>query len=462
LENKQAGNKLFAEILILRSDVIFEIDFANGIWDEISASSMTIYAGRNLQIINLNIHTLNITEAPIFKANSDSFFILNDSGQPADLSNIFNYDSKLYQLRFDEASGTIYIQNIPGEDLSVAQTENEKGIQGIINEIADLRVLLNQMDSEGQRKALAGLSGVFFANIFKAAARSVESKFLFNKVNPEDEYDFWGNIFYGGLVLKNEDQLLGDFNSSWVNANIGRDLFVTDLIRLGAKISLDGINFKQDKNTANLFGGGPSIYAITKFYGMKIETMLGADFGFGKSKRNIDIGEGDRVQTLSPEADINYIALDFALNVDYTFDILDNVRMIPFMNFQKVQLNVPATTEKNGEAANLHFASQNIDKTITKAGMEFSFGEFDFIFSVGVFLGLDSSGDEKFKVNFDEIKDREIEIESDDSQEDFYGGRVGVNYRIANRFYINAYGGVELNDRLINYNLGIGACVSFF
>ncbi|MDR2708586.1 MAG: autotransporter domain-containing protein [Elusimicrobiota bacterium] len=458
LENNQAGNKLFVETLILRSDVIFEIDFASGIGDEIFGSSITIYTGRNLQIINSNIYTLNVSEVPIIKTSSDTIFILNDAGQASDLLNIFNYDANLFQLRFDAASGIIYVRNIPINDINVAETENEIEVQAIINTIPALKIPISQMDATDQRKALDSLTGSFIANVFKAAART-DSKILSNQIKQTSNYETWLNVYYDELTFKNEKQLLGDFNSASFNANLGRDLFAADFIRLGAQMSVESKSFEQGNNTAKIFEFAPSIYSAVKFYGLNIGAMFGLGFGSGKSKRVIDVGVDDGAEKFSPEANLEYRAFELALNIDYVFRISPNIKISPFANFQTTQLNIDDITETSDpdkKAANLHFASQSIPKTLTKLGWEFNVDISQYTFFINAFVGLDLSGDKKFQANFAQGNKKGFEIESDDPQKTFYGGQVGAGYKISRSFSVKVYSGLQLNDKLTNYNFGAG------
>jgi hypothetical protein len=95
-------------------------------------------------------------------------------------------------------------------------------------------------------------------------------------------------------------------------------------------------------------------------------------------------------------------------------------------------------------------------KTITKIGTEFNFEKSNFDFFANVFLGFDLSGNKKLKVNFVKGDKNEFEVESDDPQKMFYGGQVGGSYKINESFSVKAYSGLELNDKLTNYNFGAG------
>ncbi|MDR2709447.1 MAG: autotransporter outer membrane beta-barrel domain-containing protein, partial [Elusimicrobiota bacterium] len=454
LENNLPNSKLFISTLTLNADLVLDINFEQSQSDKIYASSITIFTGNNLTIKNINSFEIISNEVPIIIA--DDFFGFNQNGiVQNNAENIFNYNSSLYTLRFDNDAKILYIKNLVPRDQDAAQTNNQKEIEDIVNGDGHLKYPLAKMNAQQKRFAYDSLSGVFYANIFKSLLYE-NNEFLFAQISQYPAYRQWANINYSNLEFSNSKQTLGSFKSQDIDLIVGKDLFINRILRIGVFADAEFKNFNQAQNSANLIEINAGVYAGITIDQFDAAFLASQKYGEGKAKRNIELGT-----TYNPQSDIFVTGFNAALKLKYNLKLLytknpqANLFMGPFVSYEFNQINTAQVKEENGGITNLHFAAQTLENSALKSGLEFRRQGAKLTLFANIFAGQNLGYAQKIRAEFIE-NEQNFKIESDDANLFFYGGQAGANVDLSKGLTIGAQFNITQNNNLKIYNANIG------
>ncbi|MDR2709448.1 MAG: hypothetical protein LBC07_05700 [Elusimicrobiota bacterium] len=459
LANNSAGTQLFISTLSLNANLILDINFTNGAADKINTSSVTIFAGNNLVINKLDTDGWISNEIGIISAYD--FFGINQNGVLENaVTDIFNYDTSHYALRFDDEEKTLYIKNFASPpppspasaDIDIADSENQKEIEDIFNSNRYLRSAASNLKASQQRFIFDDLSGVFLANIFSSLLYS-GNEVLFTQISKGDIYKPWVNVNYSNLEFNKPQQSLGIFKLQSIGLKLGADLFANRIWRAGFFLGGAAESFNQANNNANLLMGEGGLYADIAFKGFGIQTLAGAKYWEGTSKREIKLDE-----IYNPQSNIYALGFNAAAKLDYDFLLMRNRKMqvtaSPFILYEFDQIDMEAVEEKEGKITDLYLRSGVLQKHTAKGGFEFrqKTGKYDFF--INVFAGQNLNSRHEFQAEFIDLGEN-FEVRSDEENLFFYGGGIGANAVLTKSIKAGMQFNMALNDEFINYNAGL-------
>jgi hypothetical protein len=457
LKNDLADSRLFVNELSLRGNLVLDVNFDRGFSDKIYTSSITIFSGSNLIINRSFSYELIVNEVPIIFA--DNFFGFNQRGSFTNsAANIFNYDTSLYSLRFDEGQKTLYIKNILPADQNSARTKNQKAVEDIVNANGYLKYPAVKMSPNKKRLGYDSLSGVFYANIFSAMLyENNENVFMQSKQAPNQT--FWFNVDFSGLGFHNADQTIGDFKGEGFEIILGRDLRANDLTRLGVFIAADEKKFSQAQNKAKLQAIRGGLYGDLNFKGFNAKGVVSAAYGGGRVEREVYF---DNIY--NPKSNISMFSFSGAVDLDYMF-LLQNKNGLrrfagPFFEYELNQLSIFKSKESGGSTSNLYFDNQFAFRNAIKGGLEFRQQKNSFEFFVRAFAGQNLNGRQEFDMQILDLR-HSFEVESDDENLLFYGGQAGMNLTIAQFMAVGAQGSMQANENFQGYNVGLNMSFKF-
>ncbi|MDR2708988.1 MAG: hypothetical protein LBC07_03335, partial [Elusimicrobiota bacterium] len=429
----------------------FDIDFENSLSDIIVSTSAIVF-GEGI-VLNIN----NVSK-DLFATNSVEIIF---SGSQIDYSKIV-YDSSKYSLGFGKTNNILQITNYAPPALRFDDlTSNQENVLNNINENYHLvGMILNLQDQAKQKQALDSLSSAFYANIFTQELHN-NAKDLFMQLRHNELHNIWINISFSALEFRRPNQMLGVFNESGIGLNVGANILSSKLFRAGIITQVWSKNFSQLDNTANLLSLGIGGYADASIKGLNIGMVMQAKRGQGKVKRSIEL---DRVY--GPQGDIRLFGFNESLNLNYMFDIVktkrDQISAGPFVNADFSQINTREIIEEGGGLANLNVASQNLMQSMFHYGLQLKRQtNFYKVFAQG-FVGQNLSPTQKIKTKFANTANNDFwEIESDETNEMFYGAQLGVSVNAGKFMQFLVMGNYQENDNYKNYTAGVQAQYQF-
>ncbi|MDR2709607.1 MAG: hypothetical protein LBC07_06510 [Elusimicrobiota bacterium] len=450
LQDDKAGTKLYLGEIIMRSDLILDIDFKTAGADQIFASSITIYSGHKLTIKDLYPMDLTVNEVPIIiGGSSQTFTIFGES--------IFDYDRSLYVLRYSQNEGKLFIKNIKPNDIEEdnENSPNRQQVQEIANRNWELKNSLVKLSADKRRKAMDSLSGVFIVNILAAQTQG-RGEILFNQIQREAAVDkIWMDVNYSVMEFSKPEQTLGNFGMIDMGIDIGRDLFGTRIgaviARIGAYASANKKTFAQDENDASLNDFGFGVYENTNIGNFNLQFLGGLRYANVNASRIIKM---DKVY--NPISQFNIVSIDGALNLDYEID-MQWAKVGPFVLAEASQNSFKEISERSGEITDLTFNETSWTKAQSLIGVQIkSQQSFIDLFARG-YVGLMLVEDPTFQVNFMSIEDSDMRIQSDRVNEMFYGAVAGINAQINKSITIGAMGYGQVSHSFLHYGVQLNA-----
>ncbi|MDR2708481.1 MAG: hypothetical protein LBC07_00695 [Elusimicrobiota bacterium] len=442
LQDDKAGSKLYAGVILMRSNLALDIDFKSAIADQIFASSVTIFSGYKLTIKDANPLDLTENEIPIIIASSSQTFTILGS-------KAFDYDEKLYSLRYD--NGKLFIKNIKPPDIEEdnENSPNREAVEEIVNGDGRLKIPLSKLSMDKRRKALDSLSGVFTINIF-AAQTQLNSEFLFNQIQQEASIGkVWADANYSVLEFSKHEQTLGKFRMINTGADIGVDFlgarFGSMITRLGVYANANTKEFTQDQSKASVNDLALGIYENTNIANFNLQFLAGLRYANVNTSRIIEMEEN-----YNPVAEFNIVSIETALNASYDFD-MRVAKAGPFILLEASQNKFSEIAEHGGLITDLTFEQASWTKAQGLLGAQIK-SKYNFIdvFARG-YAGIMLAKDPTFQVRFTSIENSIMQVESDRVNELFYGLSGGLNVNIGNDIRVGVMGYGRLSHSFANY-----------
>ncbi|MDR2709146.1 MAG: hypothetical protein LBC07_04140, partial [Elusimicrobiota bacterium] len=441
LQDNKAGEKLYAGQIIMRSNLMLDIDFKSAIADQIFASSITIFSGYKLTIKDLHPLDLTETEIPIIIASSSQTFTIIGQ-QP------FNYDKNLYALRYEK--GKLFIKNKKPPDIEEdGDSPNREETVDIVNDEGGLKIPLSRLDLNERRKALDSLSGVFITNIFVSHTQD-KSEFLFNQIKQEAPLEkVWINANYSAIEFSKHEQTLGKFKMRDMAIDIGGDFYGTQIdiviARVGAYASVNTKEFRQDENKAGLNDFGFGIYENTNIANFNLQFLAGVRYANVNTSRIIKIDKD-----YNPIAEFNIVSIESALNVDYSFDI-KTAEIGPFVLLSASQNSFKEFSEHGGLITDLNFNQTSWTKAQMLIGGQIK-GSYNFIdVFAKSYAGFLLVKDPAFYTSFTSIENSTMRIQSDRVNEIFYGAQAGINAKANEDITVGIMGYGQISHSFAHY-----------
>ncbi|MDR1196605.1 MAG: autotransporter domain-containing protein [Endomicrobium sp.] len=153
--------------------------------------------------------------------------------------------------------------------------------------------LIEAMDNDGKKNALAQASGYFLANVIRSAAVDAENNEIYDRIKNhclygDSEDGVWAQFRGAATTYSKDENSLNDFNDTSSGVMAGFDRFMEDKkIMLGAYGKYNSHNIEQGQNEAEIKNTGIGIYGGFIENKWEIKALVSGNYDSYNTKRYI-------------------------------------------------------------------------------------------------------------------------------------------------------------------------------
>ncbi|MDR2425620.1 MAG: autotransporter domain-containing protein [Endomicrobium sp.] len=228
--------------------------------------------------------------------------------------------------------------------------------------------LIDGMDDNGKKSALAQASGYFLANVIRSIAVDVENNEIYDRIKNHCIYEnsengIWAQLRGAAATYSKDKNSINDFNDISSGVMIGFDRFMEDKkIMLGAYGKYNNHDIKQGSNEAEITNTGLGIYGGLIEKKWEVKALISGGYDSYNTKRYIPFAD----RKTKAEFDGTTFGADIEGAIKFRIDKYFNIR--PYIGVEAKNSHYNGFKERDGESLSLEVHGNSYVRSASRLG----------------------------------------------------------------------------------------------
>ncbi|MCL1973104.1 MAG: autotransporter domain-containing protein [Endomicrobia bacterium] len=263
---------------------------------------------------------------------------------------------------FSSLSGLSFNQKQTAKTYDALSASSSGDLDAIISVIEGL-------DENGQKKALAQASGYFLANVIRSVGVDFENNEIYDRIKNhciyrQTESAVWAQLRGAATTYSKDGNSLNDFNDASNGVMIGFDKFVenNDMLMFGVYGKYNTHDIKQGSNRADITDKGLGVYGGLIHKEWEIKSLIFGSYNSYSTKRSIAFAD----RNTNADFDGTTFGIDVEGAMKFEVDQYTNIR--PYAGLEAKNTHYNGFKEKGAESLSLKVSEDSYARSAIRTG----------------------------------------------------------------------------------------------